>query len=85
VTRLRGGMNDGVRRDLLDYRHDALSGTNIQFVVLKTRKLFFQTFSIPIGVSLWAKKIPAHVIVDPVDFPTLSRKKGNHFAPNQTA
>jgi hypothetical protein len=51
----------------------------------KIRKLLLETYPIPIGISLRSKKIPAHIVIKAMDFPTFGGKKCNHFAPNQAA
>ena len=82
---LRGVMNDSVRANGANYLRDSLPVAYVEFVMAKTRKLVFETFSIPTCVSLRSEEIPAHIIVNAMDFPTFGGKECNNFAANQAA
>ena len=82
---LCGGMNDSVRPDGANHLRDSLPVAYVEFVMAKTRKLLFETFSVPTCVTLRSEKIPAHIVVNAMDFPTFGGKECNNFAANQAA
>src|SRR5262249_52759464 len=75
MARLRSCMNDCVRGDLANGLSNSCPVADIDFAVAKPRKLLLETFSIPNRILLRPKKIPAHIVVETVPLPALSREK----------
>src|SRR5215472_1576135 len=71
VARLRGRMNNCIRGNRTNRIRDSFPVAHIEFMVAKVRQLPFKTFPIPNGISLRSKKLAAHVVVHPMDFPSL--------------
>ena len=64
---LCGGVDDGVRPDLLHQRQDARAVADVQFVVPEARQVARQPLLVPSGVARRAEKDGALVVVDAVD------------------
>jgi len=83
MARLRRSMNDCIGHDLSHCFDHQLPVANIHFAVAESWERAFEALSIPNGVPRWPEEIPAHVVVDAMNLPTLGRKRCDYFTPDQ--
>src|SRR5579859_6551501 len=77
-------MDDQVKFFRFEQIKDLLPVANIQFVVAKMAGGMAETFQIPAGVSLRAKKLTAQVVVNPMNLMSLAVIMADRFRPDQT-
>jgi hypothetical protein len=78
-------MDDRVRLDLGECVRGARPVSDIEFVMFEVFVLLPEPLLIPRGVTLSAKEIAAHVIVDSVHFAAFDAKECYDFTANQAA
>jgi hypothetical protein len=85
VGRLRGGVNDKLRPFAFEYLPDRLAVPDIDWQVPVMRQGCHQFLYNRVRGALRAKELPAHIVVDPDDFPAFGRELADTFRADQPA
>ena len=80
MARLGRGVHQGVGAHLSHHVQNGGPVPNIDGMVMKVFEPALEAFGVPGDVALGAEENRPHVIIDPVDLPLVTGKKGNDLA-----